>query len=149
MELLDVVKNLGFTEYEAKAYLALLLESPSTGYAVAKNSGVPRSKIYEVLENLTSRGDVLVSPGEPPLYRALPAKDLIAMRKSRAEENAAAVSSNGPAITQVETLPETEDTTIADIAVAVNAGQIKTGAPCRSERVAKYNRLLKIESELS
>lgn len=44
---------------------------------------------------------------------------------------------------------ETEDTTIADIAVAVNAGQIKTGAPCRSERVAKYNRLLKIESELS
>ncbi len=44
---------------------------------------------------------------------------------------------------------ETEDTTIADIAVAVNAGQIKTGAPCRSERVAKYNRLLKIENELS
>ena len=43
---------------------------------------------------------------------------------------------------------ETEDTTIADIAVAVNAGQIKTGAPCRSERVAKYNRLLKIEHEL-
>ncbi len=43
---------------------------------------------------------------------------------------------------------ETEDTTIADIAVAVNAGQIKTGAPCRSERVSKYNRLLKIEQEL-
>lgn len=43
---------------------------------------------------------------------------------------------------------ETEDTTIADIAVAVNAGQIKTGAPCRSERVAKYNRLLRIEEEL-
>ncbi len=43
---------------------------------------------------------------------------------------------------------ETEDTTIADIAVAVNAGQIKTGAPCRTDRVAKYNRLLKIESEL-
>jgi len=43
---------------------------------------------------------------------------------------------------------ETEDTTIADIAVAVNAGQIKTGAPARSERVAKYNRLLRIEEEL-
>ena len=40
---------------------------------------------------------------------------------------------------------ETEDTTIADIAVAVNAGQIKTGAPCRTDRVAKYNRLLNIE----
>ncbi len=43
---------------------------------------------------------------------------------------------------------ETDDTTIADIAVAVNGGQIKTGAPCRIDRVSKYNRLLKIESEL-
>ena len=43
---------------------------------------------------------------------------------------------------------ETEDTTIADLAVAVNSGQIKTGAPCRSERVAKYNQLLRIEEEL-
>lgn len=43
---------------------------------------------------------------------------------------------------------ETEDTFIADLAVAVNAGQIKTGAPCRSERVAKYNQLLRIEEEL-
>jgi len=43
---------------------------------------------------------------------------------------------------------ETEDTTIADLAVAVGSGLIKTGAPCRSERVAKYNRLLRIEEEL-
>ena len=43
---------------------------------------------------------------------------------------------------------DTEDTTIADLAVAVNAGQIKTGAPCRSDRVAKYNQLLRIEEEL-
>ena len=43
---------------------------------------------------------------------------------------------------------ETEDTTIVDIAVALNTGQIKTGAPCRSDRVAKYNRLLRIEEEL-
>jgi enolase len=43
---------------------------------------------------------------------------------------------------------ESEDTTIADLAVALNAGQIKTGAPCRSERVAKYNQLLRIEEEL-
>ena len=43
---------------------------------------------------------------------------------------------------------ETEDTTIADLAVALNTGQIKTGAPCRSERTAKYNRLLYIEEEL-
>ncbi len=44
---------------------------------------------------------------------------------------------------------ETEDTTISDLAVAVNAGQIKTGAPCRTDRVAKYNRLLLIEKELN
>jgi enolase 1/2/3 len=43
---------------------------------------------------------------------------------------------------------ETEDTTIADLSVAVNAGQIKTGAPCRSDRVAKYNQLLRIEEQL-
>ena len=43
---------------------------------------------------------------------------------------------------------ETEDSTIADIAVATNCGQIKTGAPARSDRVAKYNQLLRIEEEL-
>ena len=43
---------------------------------------------------------------------------------------------------------ETEDTTIADLAVALNAGQIKTGAPSRTERVAKYNQLLRIEEQL-
>ena len=44
---------------------------------------------------------------------------------------------------------ETEDTTIADISVGINAGQIKTGAPCRTDRIAKYNRLLKIESDIN
>ncbi len=43
---------------------------------------------------------------------------------------------------------ETEDVTIADLAVATNCGQIKTGAPARSDRVAKYNQLLRIETEL-
>ena len=43
---------------------------------------------------------------------------------------------------------ETEDATIADLAVATNCGQIKTGAPARSDRVAKYNQLLRIEAEL-
>ena len=43
---------------------------------------------------------------------------------------------------------ETEDTTIADVAVATNAGQIKTGSACRTDRVAKYNQLLRIEEHL-
>ncbi|MEG2659035.1 MAG: phosphopyruvate hydratase, partial [Clostridiales bacterium] len=43
---------------------------------------------------------------------------------------------------------ESEDATIADLAVAVNSGHIKTGAPCRTDRIAKYNQLLRIEEEL-
>lgn len=84
--MIDTLKSLGFTEYEAKAYLALLAESSVTGYAVAKHSGVPRSKIYEVLDNLVSRGDVIVSPGEPPLYCPLSAKELIQKKKRQTEE---------------------------------------------------------------
>ncbi len=55
---------------------------------------------------------------------------------------------NGYAVVISHRSGETEDTTIADLAVATNAGQIKTGAPSRSERVAKYNQLLRIEEEL-
>lgn len=55
---------------------------------------------------------------------------------------------NGYAVIISHRSGETEDTTIADLAVGTRAGQIKTGAPARSERVAKYNRLLKIEREL-
>ena len=60
----------------------------------------------------------------------------------------ALASANGYASVVSHRSGETEDTTIADLAVAVGAGQIKTGAPSRSERVAKYNRLLRIEAEL-
>lgn len=86
-KILETLKNLDFTEYEAKAYLALLEESPLTGYAVAKNSGVPRSKIYEVLDSLTMRGDILVSPGNTPQYAPVPARELIKNRRIKAEEN--------------------------------------------------------------
>ncbi|BAI86185.2 sugar sensing transcriptional regulator TrmBL1 [Bacillus subtilis] len=85
--MLDILKNLNFTEYESKAYLALLQESPLTGYAVAKKSGVPRSKIYEVLESLVLRGDVFVSHGNTPQYVPVPAKELIKNRRLKAEEH--------------------------------------------------------------
>ncbi|MBL4931828.1 helix-turn-helix domain-containing protein [Clostridium paridis] len=84
---LETLKNLNFTEYEAKAYLALLEESPLTGYAVAKNSGVPRSKIYETLDSLTIRGDILISPGSTQQYIPVPAKELIKNRRIKAEED--------------------------------------------------------------
>jgi enolase len=64
---------------------------------------------------------------------------LLAIRTARAAGFAAVISHRSG---------ETEDTTIADLAVATGAGQIKAGAPARGERVAKYNRLLRIEEEL-
>ena len=54
--LLERLTKLGFSEYEAKAYIALLRENPTTGYQLAKGSGVPRSMIYEVMSKLTARG---------------------------------------------------------------------------------------------
>jgi len=85
-EISKLLVNLGFTEYEAKAYLTLLHESPLTGYAIARDSGVPRSKIYEVLGNLVDRGDVLVSNGEPVQYAPKPPAELIASRRQIMEK---------------------------------------------------------------
>lgn len=84
-DILETVKNLGFTEYEAKAYLALLEKAPLSGYAVSLNSGVPRSKIYEVLGGMAQRGDVIVSPDATPLYVPLPPGELIARKKTETE----------------------------------------------------------------
>lgn len=81
----QLLAHLGFTEYEAKAYLALLQQSPLSGYAVARASGVPRSKVYEVLAGLAARGDVLVSHGEPVQYAPKPPGELIASRRQSAE----------------------------------------------------------------
>ena len=63
-------------------------------------------------------------------------------------EAIALARSNGYGVVISHRSGETEDTTIADLAVATGAGQIKTGAPSRTDRVAKYNQLLRIEEEL-
>ncbi len=63
----------GYTEYEAKTYLALLREHPATGYQLSKKSGVPRSMVYEALGRLHARGAVLeTSDGRATQYRPLP-----------------------------------------------------------------------------
>lgn len=73
MELLANLTAIGFTEYEAKVYMALLRDSPANGYQVSKHSGVPRSMVYEALGRLYARGAVLTT-GEAKalLYRPLP-----------------------------------------------------------------------------
>ncbi|MFB5268453.1 TrmB family transcriptional regulator [Paenibacillus enshidis] len=86
-EIIKMLQNLNFTEYEAKAYLALLDKSPLSGYAISLNSGVPRSKIYEVLSGLVERGEVMVSHEDPSLYTPLPPQELIRLKKSKMESS--------------------------------------------------------------
>ncbi len=73
MELLGNLMAIGFTEYEAKVYMALLRDNPANGYQVSKRSGVPRSMVYDALARLYARGAVLTSGEErTTLYRPLP-----------------------------------------------------------------------------
>jgi len=70
--------KIGFSEYEAKAYVALLKESPITGYQLSKLSGVPRSMIYEVLGKLTARGAaMMLRKGGSTQYAPVPAVEFL------------------------------------------------------------------------
>jgi Cd2+/Zn2+-exporting ATPase len=76
----------GFTEYEAKVYLELLRESPTTGYQLSKRAGVPRSMVYEALGRLHARGAVLETQEErATLYRPLPPDVLLNIRQQEQE----------------------------------------------------------------
>jgi len=78
MEFLTGLTRMGFTEYEAKVYLALLQENPATGYQLSKKSGVPRSMVYEALGRLSVRGAVLETvEARATLYRPLPPNVLL------------------------------------------------------------------------
>lgn len=78
MTLLGDLEAIGFTEYEARVYLALLRENPTTGYQLSKKAGIPRSMVYEALGRLDARGAVLKAGGERvTLYRPLPPEVLL------------------------------------------------------------------------
>lgn len=88
-----ILQQLSFTEYEAKAYLALLASpTPLSGYAAALQSGVPRSRIYDVLNSLEERGDIIASHETPALYMPIAPEELISRRKKTAEENFSAAA---------------------------------------------------------
>ena len=72
-----ILESLGLSNYEAKAYSALLREYPITGYYLSKISGVPRSRIYESLEKLRTKGFVLVQEGRPATYIPITGRELI------------------------------------------------------------------------
>lgn len=84
-DLIRTLQRLDFTVYEAKVYLALLEQAPLSGYAVARRSGVPRSKVYGTLDGLIGRGAVLASHGDPAQYAPLPPAELLAERRRDAE----------------------------------------------------------------
>jgi sugar-specific transcriptional regulator TrmB len=70
-------KELGFTSYEAKAYLALLRQNPVTRYELSKNSGVPRSAIYDIIRKLENMGAVNAMYTKPEKYVPLPPEQLL------------------------------------------------------------------------
>ena len=71
-EALASLEDLGFSTYEARAYLALIKEKHATGYRISKTSGLPRSRVYEILERLTSKGYAATLPAEPVEYAPVP-----------------------------------------------------------------------------
>lgn len=75
--------ELGFTKYEAKAYVSLLNEYPVTRYELSKNSGVPRSAIYDVIRRLESYGAVSVMSAQPEKYLPLPPEQFLKMLEQR------------------------------------------------------------------
>jgi len=78
MDLLSELDAIGFTEYEAKVYLALLKEYPATGYQLSKRAGIPRSMVYEALGRLDVRGAVLkTEEAKATLYRPMPPDALL------------------------------------------------------------------------
>ena len=84
---IDKLVEIGFSEYEAKAYVALLRESPVTGYQLSKLSGVPRSMIYEVLGKLTARGAAMtLRTGGATKYAPIPAVEFLDQLRREHEE---------------------------------------------------------------
>ena len=82
MDVLQHLKALGFTVYEAKAYVALLKEPHATGYEVAKRSGIPASKIYEVLNKLQEREVIQVLGSDPRRYVPFPPEEILKKLKA-------------------------------------------------------------------
>ena len=86
-EIVKAIENLGLSTYEAKAYYALLLESPLTGYKLSKISGVPRSRIYETIEKLTEKGLVLSQEGDTTLLIPVSLESLLEKKDKESRQN--------------------------------------------------------------
>ena len=90
-ELVQRLQALGFSQYEARAYCALLQKAPANGHEVAKTAGIPTSKVYETLERLRTKGAVLVQRSEPTLWAPVPHRDLLGRLRHDMESTFSAV----------------------------------------------------------
>jgi len=86
-ELTDVLTRLGFTQYEAQAYTALIGQEPSTGAEVSRRAGMPASKVYETLHRLEARGAALVNRSEPVRYAAVDPDHVIRELRAQTESD--------------------------------------------------------------
>lgn len=88
MDLINYLKNMGFTEAEAKVYTTFLKYGKSTGYEISKFSGVPRSKIYNHIEVLVSKGILEFSnDGKTNFYKPISPEDLVKLTKKNMDDN--------------------------------------------------------------
>ncbi len=96
--LLEEMKKIGFNAYEAMAYIGLLKKNPVSRYELSQISGVPQSKIYEIIERLQEKNVVIVIENDPPLYIPMPPGDLISIIS---KEYSLAFSSLEKGLTQI------------------------------------------------
>ncbi|MCR4401398.1 MAG: TrmB family transcriptional regulator [Firmicutes bacterium] len=102
MDALAALASLGFTEYEAKTYVALLRASPATGYQISKEAGIPRSMVYEALGRLVNKGAVLtLQHGDVTRYAPIPVNALLDNMRHRYEE---AIDAAHESLARYETL---------------------------------------------
>lgn len=85
-QIIEELGRLGFSQYESKAYVSLLTNSPMTGYELAKRSGIPRSMVYETLGKLVDRGAAHLVPTEPVMYAPVSAAVLLGRYRQQTAE---------------------------------------------------------------
>lgn len=102
---ITVLENLGFSTYEARAYLGLLQENPINGYRLSKITSIPRSRVYEVLDKLTSKGYAICYQTDPVEYAPLNFDELQIQLKEAFDEK---LSTLEVEIEQMETLGRSE-----------------------------------------
>lgn len=96
--LIKHLKELGFNSYEAKVYVALLKNNPSTGYEVSKNSGVPQARAYDTLKALETQKIIVSTGGKPQMYMPIKPKEILNRYKNKIETSIDYLEENLPSL---------------------------------------------------